>query len=142
LYLPIRLKYHVFGIANTNTKEVILYPHFEFWPHDANMHLSFLFCYLKSLKEEGKLGRNLMLQMDNCWKDNKNQWFISFLSVLVAKKWFKKIEVYYLRPGHSHDSVDRRCFKPLGTRARELYSYWTPDEFWDIFVKNSFRRSG
>ena len=41
-----RLKYHVFGIANTGTGEVILLPHFEFWVHDANLHVCFSFLLL------------------------------------------------------------------------------------------------
>jgi hypothetical protein len=135
-----RLKYHVFGIANTGTNEVFLYPHLEFWTHDSNLHISFLFCYLHRLRQEGKLGRHLMLQMDNCWRDNKNQWFFGFLSHLVQLGWVKSVELYYLRPGHSHDTVDRACFSPLGKTTRSLYSYWTPDQFWDEFVVRGFAR--
>jgi hypothetical protein len=52
--------------ANTR----IIQPHFDFWPHDANMHISFLFTYLCNLKEQSKLGKRLMLQMNICWRDN------------------------------------------------------------------------
>lgn len=136
-----RLKYHVFGICNYGTKERILYPHFEFWNHNANLHMSFLFCYLRELKEQGVLRKNLMLQMDNCWRDNKNQWFFGFLAHLVDLNWFHLIEIFYLSPGHSHAIVDRECFRPLGRKARSLYSYWTPDEFWTNFVTRAFRRT-
>lgn len=135
-----RLKYHVFGIANTGTKEVFLYPHLEFWTHDANLHMSFLFCYLHRLRQQGRLGRNLMLQMDNCWRDNKNQWFFGFLFHLVNLGWFQSVELLYLRPGHSHDTVDRACFSPLGKTTRSLYSYWIPEQFWDEFVMRGFAR--
>jgi hypothetical protein len=48
-----RLKYHVFGIRDYNANTCIIQPHFDFWPHDANMH-SFLFTYLCNLKEQSK----------------------------------------------------------------------------------------
>jgi hypothetical protein len=68
--------------------------------------LSFLFTYLCNLKEQSKLGKRLMLQIDNCWRDNKNKYFLGFLAEIIAEKWFTSIEVYYLRPGHSHEMVD------------------------------------
>lgn len=136
-----RLKYHVFGICNYATNERILFPHFEHWTHDANLHISFLYCYLRELKEKGLLRKNLMLQMDNCWRDNKNKWFFGFMAKLVDMNWFHSVEIYYLSPGHSHAMVDRECFKPLGRHARALYSYWTPDEFWTNFVSRAFRRT-
>lgn len=33
----------------------------------------------------------LYLQMDNCWRENKSQFVIIFLAVLVKKKVFKKV---------------------------------------------------
>jgi len=139
-YTKKRLKYQVFGIRDYGANTRIIQPHFDFWPHDSNLHISFLFSYLRELKEKGKLGKRLMLQMDNCWKDNKNKFFLGFLAELSAAKWFKSIEVYYLRPGHSHAIVDRDCFKPLGKHARCTYSYWTPEEFLTNFVRPAFRR--
>jgi hypothetical protein len=135
-----RLKYQVFGICDYGNRNIILQPHFDFWPHDANLHISFLFTYLRELKEKGKLGKRLMLQMDNCWRDNKNKYLLGFLAELIAAKWFVNIEVYYLRPGHSHGIVDRACFKPLGRQTRFMYSYWTPEEFWSSFVTPAFRQ--
>jgi hypothetical protein len=130
-----------FGICNYGTHERILYPHFDWWPHDANLHISFLFCYLRELKESGTLGKNLMLQMDNCWRDNKNKWFFGFLAQLIDMNWFDSVEIYYLSPGHSHAMVDRECFKALGRHARAIYSYWTPDAFWTGFVVKAFRHT-
>jgi hypothetical protein len=72
------LKVHVFGIAYPAMQKVMLYPHFDHWEHDANLYISFLFSYFRQLHEADKLGKNLMLQMDNCWKDNKNKWFLAF----------------------------------------------------------------
>jgi hypothetical protein len=85
----------------------------KYWKYDANLHISFLFCYLRQLREANKLDKNLMLQMDNCWHDNKNKWFFGFLSHLVAFGWFDSVEIYYLRPGHFYEIMDSICFAPL-----------------------------
>ena len=61
-----RLKYEVFGIRDYGNNARVIQPHFNFWPHNANLYMSFLFMYLRELKEKGKLGKKLMLQMDNC----------------------------------------------------------------------------
>ena len=136
-----RLKYHVFGLMNYGTQKLILYPHFDYWTHDANLHISFLWCYLKNcFRANLPLGKNLMIQMDNCFKDNKNKFLLGFLASLVARKMFKVIEVYYLQPGHSHDMVDFECFGPMGRKARHMYDFLTPEEFWNNFVARSFAR--
>lgn len=137
-YTKKRPKYQVFGIRDYGADTRVIQPHFDFWPHDSNLHMSFLFSYLRDLKEKGKLGKHLMLQMDNCWKDNKNKYFLGFLAEIVAAKWFISVEVFYLRPGHSHAMVDRDCFKPLGRTARSMYSYWTPEQFISQFVRPLF----
>jgi hypothetical protein len=90
-----RLKIYVFGIAYP----AMLYPHFDHWEHNnANLHISFLFSYFRQLHKAGKLGKNLMLQMDNCWRDNKNKWFFGFLAYLAAFGWFDSVEIYLLVP--------------------------------------------
>lgn len=133
-----RLKYHLFGLYNHGTNEVTLSPHFHFWHHNANLNISFLFSYLRGLKEQKKLGKNLMLQFDNCWRDNKNRWLFGFLAKLISLNWFERIEVYFLKPGHSHDMVDALCFAPLGQTARASSVFWTPDCFLG-FVNKHFR---
>lgn len=134
-----RLKYHVFGIVNAADSQVTLFPHFDHWEHDSNLHISLLFNHLRELRDKGKLGRNLMIQMDNCFRDNKNKYLFAFFAYLLHHQWFRTIELYYLRPGHSHGIVDKECFQPMGSQNRCLYGYWTPEEFWDHFVHLCFR---
>jgi hypothetical protein len=78
-----------------------------------------------------------MLQFDNCWRDNKNRWLFGFISHLIELGWFDRVEIYFLKPGHSHDMVDALCFAPLGKKARETYTFWTPDEFL-TFIDKAF----
>ena len=136
-----RPKYHLFGLVNRSHNQLYLLPHFDFWTHDANLHLSFLYVYIQKMKQQNLLGRNLIIQMDNCWRDNKNKFFLGFAAVLVEKKIFSSVEIYYLQPGHSHDMVDAECFKPLGNHTRFMYGYWTPEEFISCFINKAWNRS-
>ena len=136
-----RPKYHLFGLVNRSLNQLCLLPHFDFWTHDANLHLSFLYVYLQQMKQQNLLGRNLMIQMDNCWKDNKNKFLLGFAAVLVEKKIFSSVIIFYLQPGHSHDFVDAECFKPLGNHTRFMYGYWTPEEFISLFINKAWNRS-
>jgi hypothetical protein len=106
------------------------------------LHISFLFSYLRQLHEADKLGKNLMLQKDNCWRDNKNKWFFGFLAHLAVFGWFDSVEIYYLCPGHSHGIVDSMCFALLGRDARAHFTYWTSDQFWSNFVIKAFQTQG
>jgi hypothetical protein len=62
-----RLKVHVFGIAHPSMQKVMLYPHFVHWEHDTNLHISFLFSYLRQLSEADKLGKNLLIGHLTCY---------------------------------------------------------------------------
>jgi hypothetical protein len=52
--------------------------------------------------------RNLLLQMDNCVKDNKNWHFLAFRSLLTAKDVFEEMKLRFLIVGHTHDDIDGR----------------------------------
>ena len=52
------------------------------------------------------LSRNLYLQLDNCAKDNKNQFLMAFMSMLTHGGVFKEIQVGFLLVGHTHEDID------------------------------------
>ena len=52
------------------------------------------------------LPRNLYLQLNNCAKDNKNQFIMVFISMLTLYGVFKKIKVGFLLVGHTHEDID------------------------------------
>jgi hypothetical protein len=52
------------------------------------------------------LPRNLYLQLDNCAKDNKNQFLMAFMSMLIHRGVFKEIQVGFLLVGHTHEDID------------------------------------
>ena len=58
------------------------------WPHDSNLTINII---LHLLKSQEKLPPVLYLQLDNCYRENKN--LFGFLALLIHFKIFK--EVWY-----------------------------------------------
>ncbi len=50
--------------------------------------------------------RKLLLQMDNCVKDNKNHHLLAFLSFLIAREVFEEVQLRFLVVGHTHEDID------------------------------------
>ncbi|CAM6082336.1 unnamed protein product [Calypogeia fissa] len=61
------------------------------------------------------LPRHLHLQLDNSWKDNKNQTVIAFYSQLVGRGVFQTITLSFLMVGHTHEDVDA-LFSRVGVK--------------------------
>ncbi|RMX57313.1 hypothetical protein pdam_00020590 [Pocillopora damicornis] len=53
---------------------------FQF-PHDANFTINMLLLELQSMGED--LTDTFCLQMDKCWRENKNQFVLNFLALLA-----------------------------------------------------------
>jgi hypothetical protein len=60
----------------------------------------------------------LLLQMDNCVKDNNNYQLPTFLSLLVAREVFEEVQLGFLIVGHTHEHIDR-SFEYLLKKLRE-----------------------
>jgi hypothetical protein len=88
----------------------------------------------------------LYLQLNNCAKDNKNQFVIyfvlitffsslfGFLSVLLIKQWFTKIVLVYLSVGHIHEKVDGMLFTKMGN-LKKTQKCETPAKFKSFMAK-------
>ena len=66
------------------------------WSHDCNMTLC---CILNTLSEISKLRPlppKLMLQMDNCTRENKNKYVYAFLQLLVELDIFTEVNMTYI----------------------------------------------
>lgn len=48
----------------------------------------------------------LHVQLDNCWRENKNRFAFCFWSLLVAKKIVQEVVVSFMMVGHTHDDID------------------------------------
>jgi hypothetical protein len=66
--------------------------------------------------------RNVLLQMDNCLKDNKNWHLLAFLSLLTVKDVFEEMKLGFLIVGHTHEDIDG-CFSYLSKKLREQNNY-------------------
>ena len=60
--------------------------------------------------------RRLYLQLDNCWRENKNRTVIAFLGHLVHCGAFDEIQLSFLPVGHTHCDIDQ----DFSTYARRL----------------------
>ena len=60
------------------------------WPHDSNLTINIV---MRVLLRMDIIPDRLYLQMDNCWRENKNQYVLAFLGVLVKLDIFKKVRI-------------------------------------------------
>ncbi|PRP82486.1 hypothetical protein PROFUN_09733 [Planoprotostelium fungivorum] len=111
-------------------------------PHDSSMIISLLWGHLlRTFKQHPNCFPDLLnVQLDNCWKDNKNQYMFAFLSLLVHLRMFKTVRMHFLMKGHTHCDVDHFFSiyaKPLPTlqwdtiseliaHIKEQFKTWTP----------------
>ena len=85
-----------------------LYTISDKWAHGSNQTITLLQnvllqCEERSQREDGRLPPTLFLQADNCGRENKNQYFLAYLSWLVQKGIFKDIYLSFLPVGHTHE---------------------------------------
>ncbi len=64
-------------------------------PHDSNLTINII---LKTLMEhKDKLGEILFLQLDNCYRENKNKYMLAFASLLVELEVFREVRILIWR---------------------------------------------
>lgn len=63
-------------------------------------------------KVDGPLPPTLYLQLDNCWRENKNKYVLGLASLLVENGTFRKVKISFLPKGHTHEDPDQMfsCF--------------------------------
>jgi hypothetical protein len=105
-----RLKLYVHGLINHGLHKRELYGSYDHWSHGSNFVCSILHQHLTKLQTEIPLNKwphTLYLQVDNCWRENKNKTMIAYLGLLIKYGWFKEIFMYSLPPGHTHEDIDQ-----------------------------------
>ena len=72
----------------------------------------------------GELPPQLYLQLDNCWRENKNNTLINWLASLVERGLFPGgIEVGFLPMGHTHNEVDQAASRiSIALRRRDIHT--------------------
>jgi len=102
-----RIMFHelVVYVHHGDKRRVFVYDSMEHIPHGPGMTIDGLQRTLKTLECEnnGFLPDILFLQLDNCYRENKNAYLFAYLANLIERKVFKQIYVSYLPVGHTHD---------------------------------------
>ena len=62
-------------------------------------------CLHRIINDMPELPETLFLQLDNTWKQNKNQFMIGFAGCLVQWGIFKRVVVSFLPVGHTHEDI-------------------------------------
>lgn len=84
-----RLRTHLTGVLN-HGREVLAFIDLFQWPHGSNLTINVL---LRTLVRLQHVPDVLYLQMDNCYRENKNQFVFVFLAVLILKGVFTKVHI-------------------------------------------------
>jgi hypothetical protein len=58
-------------------------------------------------RKRGKLPPTLYLQLDNCWRENKNTYTEKYVEWVVERSLHKEIHVSFLPVGHTHFDPDQ-----------------------------------
>lgn len=61
------------------------------WKHDSNLTINILLSVLTTVNCRFGIPPVLNLQLDNCWRENKNKFVFSFLSLLIEWRIFEKV---------------------------------------------------
>ena len=85
------------------------------WPHDTNLSLNVLLCHTYINKP---MPPTLMVQMDNCCRENKNKFYLGMMALLVKLGHFREVYVSFLITGHTHEDIDAR-FGHISQALRE-----------------------
>jgi hypothetical protein len=64
------------------------------------------------------LPQKMLLQMDNCMKDNNNRYLWAFLSLLTTRDVFEEAWLGFLVVGHTYKDIDG-CFGYLSKKLKE-----------------------
>jgi hypothetical protein len=68
------------------------------------------------------LPRKLLLQMNNCVKDNKNHHLLAFFSLLTAQRMFDEVQLGFLVVQHTHKDIGG-SFGYLSRKLKEKDNY-------------------
>jgi hypothetical protein len=105
-----RLKMHLqVGMAHGGRAGPVFYCGWEYLYGDPNFTIETLYRMIKREEEarDGKLPDTLYLQLDNCIRENKNTYVITFLAWMIERGVFKVVKLSFLPVGHTHFDNDQ-----------------------------------
>ncbi len=112
------LKLKLVGLLEHEVQNMLhIYTMTEEHETGANHVIECIHRFINYRRNKGPLPRKFFVQMDNCTRENKNRYLLSYLESLVALDVFDVIEAGFLPKGHTHEDVDQ-CFSQSSGRLR------------------------
>jgi hypothetical protein len=90
---------------HTPLPKVIHYMDVLQYSHDPNLVMNLLLEALASL--DGPLPPILCIQLDNCFRENKNYYVMALCALLVYRRHVKEVRVNFCLTGHTHEDIDQ-----------------------------------
>ena len=98
------IKTHLTGVLVHGVQDAWGFLDCDQWPHASNLTINVLINILSMYEN---LPPILYIQLDNCYRENKNKYVIGFCCLLVELGVFEKIKIGFLMVGHTHEDVDQ-----------------------------------
>ena len=91
-----KLRTHLTGalLHTQATKGKLAYGFYDLlqWPHDCNITIHILLHVLQDIAKRMSIFPDILyIQLDNCYRENKNRFFFGFCALLVQLKIVKKV---------------------------------------------------
>lgn len=124
-----RYTLHAHGIINHGQQIRELWLHQGQYGYGANFAISILHNHLiKAFARTTDRPPILYLQLDNCWRENKNQYMLGYCHWLIEMHCFEEIYMSFLPVGHTHEDVDQ-MFSVVRTGIRGCPQVYSVEDF-------------
>lgn len=118
---------HITGAICHGQKRVMCFIDLLQWKHDSNLTLNVLLnIFTNLIKNGGCLPECLHLQLDDCYRENKNRYIMAFSAYLIEMGIFKEIYISFLMVGHTHEDVDQ-VFSRIAVKLKRRNASTLPD---------------
>ena len=119
-------------------RKISLFPMTEEFSTGSNHIIEALHRVLdKKYHEEGFLPPTIYIQLDNCSRENKNHYLLSYLESLVGLGVFNDVQASFLPVGHTHEDIDQ-VFSSLARHLRTTDAHTMTELIKEM--KNTWKR--
>ena len=83
-------------------RKIKMFVNMEQYEQGSNMIVSMLYRLILEVRQDmGRLPPRVHISLDNCYRENKNRFTLSFLTALVQNDIFSEVNVTFLLVGHT-----------------------------------------
>ena len=132
-----KIKQYVIGVKNyCNELPDYLFHHLPIFERGSNCSIEVLHRMLTKIhKKKGFLPKLLYIQLDNCWRENKNKFLFAFLAELVWRGVFDEVQISFLIKGHTHFCPDQ-MFSRISVRLCNRDDIYCVEDFLSELMKS------